>query len=179
MSKPIIETPRLLLRQFTLDDAAAFLRLGSDPQIIRHTGDPGTLKTLDDARMVLTTRPIADYQKHGYGRWACVLKSSQEVIGFAGLKYLDDLDEVDIGYRFFPEFWGQGLATEASRPAVEYGFTQLKLPRIIGLVDPDNTASVRVLQKLGLTYVETFDYRGIRTAKYLIDQISTITSASH
>lgn len=176
MSNAILETPRLLLREFTLDDAPAFLRMCTDPQVIRYTGDPAAIETLDDARACILARPIADYAKHGYGRWACVLKSSGDVIGFVGLKYLDDLGEVDLGYRFFPAHWGQGFATEASRPTIEHGFTRLKLPRILGLVDPENVASARVLQKVGMTYVETFDYCGRLTAKY---QISTITSASH
>lgn len=176
MTRIIFETPRLLLREFTLDDAVPFLRLCADPDIIRYTRDPGAVKTLDDARACLLARPIADYAKHGYGRWACVLKSSGEVIGFVGLKYLDDLREVDLGYRLFPEHWGQGFATEASRPTLEYGFARLKLPRILGLVDPENVASVRVLQKLGMTYVETIEDVGDPIAKY---QISTITSASH
>jgi RimJ/RimL family protein N-acetyltransferase len=163
-----IETPRLLLREFTLDDAAVFLRLGSDPAIIRYTGDGGSMKTLDDARASMVARPIADYQKHGYGRWAVVLKSTGEVIGFAGLKYLDDLGEVDIGYRLLPEYWGQGLATEASRPAIEFGLSELKLPRILGLVDRENVASVHVLEKLGLTFVEVMKYRGFQVAKYAI-----------
>lgn len=177
MTKAIIETPRLLLRQFTLGDAAAFLRLVNDPQVTRYTGDGGMVTTLDEARASLADRPLADYANYGYGRWACVFKATQEVIGFAGL--LDDLNEVDIGYRFIPAYWGQGLATEAARPVMEYGFTQLRLPRIIGLADPANVASVRVLLKLGMTYVETIEYRGHAAAKYVIDQMSTITSASH
>jgi ribosomal-protein-alanine N-acetyltransferase len=166
----ILETQRLLLREFTLDDAPAFLRMCTDPEITRYTGDPGTMTTLDDARAGLLARPIADYARHGFGRLACVLKASNEVIGFAGLEYLDDLGEVDIGYRFFPEYWGQGLATEAAFPLLDDGFTRLKLPRILGLVHPENAASVRILQKLGMAYVETFEYFGCRTAKYVIDR---------
>mgnify|MGYP002784813267 CR=1 FL=1 len=174
----ILETPRLILREFTLDDAPALLRMCSEPAIIRYTGDPPTVTTLDDARANMLARPLADYAKHGYGRWACVLKETGEVIGFAGLKVLDDLNEVDLGYRFFPEHWGKGLATEAARPVLDYGFTRLKLPRIIALAEPENVASVRVLEKLGMAYAGTMEYRGCTVAKYVL-QISTITSASH
>ncbi|MBI1832817.1 MAG: GNAT family N-acetyltransferase, partial [Planctomycetes bacterium] len=97
-----------------------------------------------------------------------VLKATGLVIGFAGLKLLDDLGEVDIGYRFLPAYWGQGLATETCRPIIEYGFTQLKLARILGLVDLENVASVRVLEKLGLTFVEMINYRTWHVAKYVI-----------
>jgi RimJ/RimL family protein N-acetyltransferase len=169
LSNPIVlETPRLRLRQFTLDDAEVFLRLGSDPEIIRYTGDPG-LKSLDEARASMLARPLADYAKYGYGRLACVLKSSGAVIGFNGLKYLDDLKETDLGYRLLPEYWGMGLATEAARAALDFGFHELRLPRIIAMAVPENAASVRVLQKLGMTFVEMIEQHGDRVAKYAID----------
>jgi RimJ/RimL family protein N-acetyltransferase len=162
-----IETDRLLLREFTLDDVEPFLQLATDPQIIRYTGDPGGLLTLEDARQNLLDRPIADYAKHGFGRWACVLKESGQVIGFAGLKFLDELQDVDLGYRLLPQHWGKGLATEACGPIVRYGFDLLKLSHILGLVDPANVASVRVLEKLGMKYVEMIETRHGRAAKYL------------
>src|ERR1019366_2151713 len=116
-----LETERLLLREFTEDDVEAYFQLGSDPFVTRYTRDPG-LKSLDEALPVLRERPLADYRKHGYGRWAVVLKSHNQVIGFAGLKYLDDLHVVDIGYRLLPAYWHQGLATESAAPAIQYGF---------------------------------------------------------
>jgi RimJ/RimL family protein N-acetyltransferase len=168
--KTILETDRLLLREFDEDDAAAFYVMGSDPAIIRYTGDPGGgLKSVEHALEILRSHPLADYRKHGFGRWACVLKESGKVIGFAGLKHLDDLGEVDVGYRLLPAHWGQGLATEASRAAVDYGFTHLRLGRIIGLVDPQNAASVRVLEKLGMTFVAVVEFRGQTAARYQID----------
>lgn len=166
----LLETPRLLLRPFTLDDAEIFLRLGTDPEIIRYTGDPGGMKTLEDARATILARPLNDYATYGYGRLACVLKSSGQVIGFNGLKFLTDLGETDLGYRLVPECWGMGLATEGARAALEHGFNELKLPRILGLADPANLASVRILQKLGMRYVETFEYGGHTAAKYVIDR---------
>jgi RimJ/RimL family protein N-acetyltransferase len=107
--KFILETERLLLREFDEGDVAPFYLMGSDPAVLRHTGDPGGgLTSVEHALEVLRSRPIADYRNYGYGRWACVLKASGEVIGFAGLKYLADLQEVDIGYRLLPAYWGQG-----------------------------------------------------------------------
>jgi ribosomal-protein-alanine N-acetyltransferase len=164
----VLETDRLQLRQFTLDDAEAFYQLCSNPLVTRFTGDGG-VTSIEQARASLSAHPIADYYKHGFGRLACVFKANGLVIGFAGLKYLDDLREVDIGYRFLPDYWGIGLATEAARVALDYGFTQLHLPQIIGLVDPANAASVRVLEKLGLTNMGTVEYRGTPAARYVID----------
>src|ERR1019366_7654615 len=99
---------------------------------------------------------------------AVVLKSHDQVIGFAGLKYLDDLHVVDIGYRLFPAYWHQGLATESAAPAIQYGFETLHLETIIGLVEPANVASVRVLEKLGLKFVGMVDHPHGMVAKYTI-----------
>jgi ribosomal-protein-alanine N-acetyltransferase len=164
-----LETERLVLREFTLDDLEAFYQLCTNPEVVRYTGDGGIMTSLEQARTGLLERPIADYRKHGFGRWACVLKSSGQVIGFAGLKYLDDLDAVDLGYRFLPAYWGMGLATEASRAALDDGFARLHLKQILGLVDPANVASVHVLEKLGLRYVEMIEYHSSQVAKYAID----------
>jgi len=163
----VIQTSRLLLREFTLEDAEAFFLLNSDPEVLHHTGDPG-VRDVAEARKVLLERPIADYQKHGYGRWACIEKATGELIGFAGLKYLDELKDVDLGYRFRPAWWGRGLATEASRPVVEYGFQTLGLPHILGLVKPEHTPSVRVLTKLGFRDDGLMEYFGQQVARYVI-----------
>ena len=141
------ETDRLLLRAMTVDDAESFFKLNSHPDVMRHTGEP-PLQSLQEARDALANYP--DFETVGFGRWGCVLKSENRLIGFCGLKYLSDLEEVDLGYRLLPEHWGQGLATEASRASVSFGFEVLKLPRIIGLVLPENVGSIRVLEKIGM-----------------------------
>lgn len=165
----ILETDRLVLREFTVADAEAFFLLNSDPEVIRYTGDPG-VRDVAEARTVLLERPIADYQKHGYGRWACIDKATGELIGFAGLKYLDELQDVDLGYRLRAAWWGRGLATEASRAVVDYGFQTLGLPHVLGLVDPENPRSVRVLDKLGFRYEGMIDYWSQRVARYVLDK---------
>jgi RimJ/RimL family protein N-acetyltransferase len=166
-AKLILETERLVLREFVPEDAQAFFELNSAPEVLRYTGDTGP-GSVEEARQGLCERPILDYQKHGFGRWAVIFRETGELIGFAGLKYLDDLQEVDLGYRFLPRYWGLGLATEASRPCIDYGFATLRLPRILGLVDPQNVRSVRVLQKLGFIFDGMIEYRSHPTARYLI-----------
>ena len=148
--KPI-HTERLLHRQFTLEDAEAYLPLLSDPDVIRYTGEPPHT-TLEAVLEVLLTRPIRDYAVHGYGRMACIEKSTGRLIGFSGLKFLEDLQEVDIGYRFLPDYWGKGYATESAKAFIEHAYNELRIPRIIGLVQPENTASAIVLQKIGLLF---------------------------
>jgi len=100
---------------------------------------------------ILRTRPLRDYAVHGFGRMACVLQETNELIGFCGLKRLEELNnEIDIGYRFVRRYWGLGLASESAAALYAHGKTELQLTRIIGLVMPENTGSVRVLEKLGM-----------------------------
>lgn len=166
--KVILETDRLLLREYVEDDAEAFFRLNSDPEVLRFVPDQPVLN-VEHARQLLIDHPLADYRKHGLGRCACILKSTGEQIGMAGLKYLEELGEVDVAYRLLPAYWGQGLATEAARASVRYGFAELGLKHIIGLVMPENIASARVLEKAGLHYVETGVFRGHQFLNYIIE----------
>jgi len=132
---------------------------------MRFTGEP-PLNSLEDARQAIANYP--DFDTVGYGRWACVLKDTGAVIGFCGLKYLPELDEVDVGFRFLPEYWGQGIATETSSACIAFGFDVLKLNRILGLVLAENEASIRVLEKCGLTRNGTVTYEGDCALKYEI-----------
>ena len=102
--KMILETDRLFLREYVEDDAEAFFRLNSDPEVLRFVPDKRLLN-VEQARQILVDHPIADYRKYGFGRGACILKSTGEQIGFAGLKYLQELDEVDVAYRLLPAYW--------------------------------------------------------------------------
>ena len=167
--KVILETDRLLLREYVEEDAEAFFKLNSDPEVLRFVPDKRLLN-VEQARQILIDHPIADYRKYGFGRGACILKSTGEQIGFAGLKYLEELDEVDVAFRLMRTHWGLGLATEAALAAVRFGFTDLDLKRIIGLVIPENIASVRVLEKTGLQYVDTVMFWGRQFSKYVISQ---------
>lgn len=160
-------TDRIEHRAFTLDDCEAFYRLNSHPEVMRFTGEP-PLSSIEEALQAITNYP--DFETVGYGRWACVLKDTGTVIGFCGLKYLPELDEVDVGFRFFPEYWGQGIATETSRACIEFGFDVLKLDRILGLVLSENTASIRVLEKTGMVRNGEVEYDGEYALKYQINR---------
>lgn len=157
MKKIWFETSRLIIREFTLDDAQAVFEFGSNEEVQRYTGNP-PLTSIDEAAALINNVFLADYQKHGYGRWAVVHKSETKVIGFAGLKFLEHLEKTDLGYRFLPQYWNQGIATEASKPILEYGLSTLNLDRIIGVVMQNNPASGRVLEKLGFKYYKTAQY---------------------
>jgi RimJ/RimL family protein N-acetyltransferase len=146
-----ITTERLLLREMTPDDAEHAYRLNLDPEVRRYNGAiPFT--SVEAARQFLADYP--DYRKHGYGRWAMVDREMDTWLGWCGLKMLDDGD-VDLGYCLFPEHWGMGYATEAASACVSWGFEHLSLERIIGRVHRENSASIRVLEKVGLRFWKT------------------------
>jgi RimJ/RimL family protein N-acetyltransferase len=166
MTEPIhtrrtsLETERLRLRWFTLDDIDAYNELGTNPQIIHYVGNQ-PFASLEVARETLAAAPLADYAKYGYGRFACVWKQTGQVIGFCGPKFLPDTGDVDLGYRFLPDFWGMGLATEAARASIDYARHQLGLLRLVGWVHPDNVASARVLTKVGFSFERRTTIAGI------------------
>ncbi len=174
-------TPRLIHRAMTTDDAPAFFALNSHPDVMRYTGEP-PIESVEQARAAIENYP--DFQTHGFGRWGCFLREADPatgtpagtLIGFNGLKYLDDLDAVDVGYRFLPEHWGKGLATEAGRAAIDFGFNTLGLNRIIALVLPDNAGSIRVLEKLGMTCVGHQDCEGLDALLYEIRREDFVTA---
>ena len=146
-----LQTERLYLRPLTLADAADYWPLVRDPEVLRHVGE-APCASLDAVRELLRDKPLADYAKHGYGRLAVTTREDGRFVGWCGLKYLPELGEVDIGYRFLRDCWGRGYASEAGAAVLRQGFGQLGLRRIVGLVVPDNLASARVLQKLGLRH---------------------------
>jgi len=166
MKKVWIETPRLLLREFTIDDARAVFEFGSHAEVSRYTGDAGSIESLEDARSVIENVWQAEYRKYGYARWALVHKGDNRVIGFCGIKFLGELGLLDLGYRMLPEYWGQGLATEAARATLDYARDELGLSRIIGDAVVENIASNRVLLKMGMSLVKTYETDGFTVNRY-------------
>lgn len=119
------------------------------PAVLRFL-DETAVPSVEAARRILIDYPLADYARYGYGRMACIERSSGRLVGFCGLKFLPGQGEVDIGFRFLPTAWGQGYATESAAALMAHGRRQHGIGRIIGLVDPANRGSARVLVKLGL-----------------------------
>lgn len=166
--RTILETSRLLLREHAEADAEAFFALASDPDVTRYLGVPA-LTSVEEAREVLIAHPLADYRKHGFGRWAVIDKATGEMVGYSGLKHLEELGEVDVAWVLRPDRWGRGLATEAGRASLAYGFDRLALGHIIALIEEGHAASARVAAKLGLTWRDEVTYRGNRLLRYVIE----------
>jgi len=146
----IIETDRLLLRTFTIEDAPLIYNLNLDPEVIRYTLDP--IRDIEHAREVLEKTILPQYALYNHGRWAVHTKPGMEFIGWCGLKARPERNEIDLGYRFIKSAWGKGYATEAAYACIQYGFEKLRLQRIIGRAMPGNKESLRVLEKCGMTY---------------------------
>lgn len=162
-----IETERLILRPFTHDDIEHSYLMNLDKSVSQFTGDGGMVSKSEIRRRIIED-VMGDYSKHGYGRFAVELKGESPFIGFAGLKYLPDLHEVDLGYRFVSEYWGQGLATEAGKACLEFGFGKLSLDKIVAFVLPENIGSINVLDKLGFSFKQELIEDEMLVKKYSI-----------
>ncbi|MFT4985362.1 MAG: ribosomal-protein-alanine N-acetyltransferase [Flavobacteriales bacterium] len=158
----IIETQRLVLRKFKVTDASGLLALNSDPLVMKYTGDL-PFKDIEDTKKFV--EDYNHYNLHGYGRWSVILKSNKEFIGWCGLKK-HDTGYTDLGFRFSQEHWNKGYATESAKACIEYGFTKLQLNEIIGRVAQDNIASIKVLEKLGMSFWKKDECQGIADAMY-------------
>jgi len=161
-SKSIIKTSRLILREFSTEDAHKIWELNSDPEVIKYTGDP-PFESVKNAREFIVN--YKEYKKTGFGRWAVINKDSNSFIGWCGLK-LNEQNLVDVGFRFFRREWNKGYATEAARACLEYGFMELNLKEIIGRVALENTGSIKVLEKLSMEYWKNDSCKGIENSLY-------------
>lgn len=146
----ILETERLTLRQFTAEDAPFILELVNEPSFIQNIGDRN-VRSLADAVKYIENGPITSYARNGFGLYLVQLKESGEAIGMCGLIKRAALEDVDIGYAFLPKFWSKGYAVESALAVKEQAHS-LGLRRLVAIVDPANIGSIRVLEKLGLTF---------------------------
>ena len=167
----VLETDRLLLRKVTLEDIPMLFKMESTPEVNEFTGDPVSI-TIEELEKKIKGSILKDYQEHGYGRFAVIEKESGSFIGWAGLKYLPEFDQVDLGYRFLPEFWGKGYGTESSETLIEYGFNELDLSQIIAIAYPENVASIKIMEKIGMTFdkLAPYDPGDIDAAWYSISK---------
>ncbi len=146
---PILETPRLVLRELQAEDVDALALILSEPETMRFYLRPFDRGGVEE----WIARNRRRYTKDGYGLWAMILKASGELIGDCGLvlQEVDGANEIEIGYHVRRDHWGQGLATEAARACRDFGFAKLPVDRLVSIIRPENVASRRVAEKNGLS----------------------------
>jgi RimJ/RimL family protein N-acetyltransferase len=166
----ILETDRLVLRQFTLDDAPFMLELVNSPPWLRFIGDRG-VRTLDEARQYLQHGPLKNYAEFGFGGYLVQLKDGEVPIGLCGLFRRDTLPDVDLGFAFLPGYEGKGYGYEVAAPLLTYAQNQLHLNRITAFCNPENQASIRLIEKLGLHFEKIIQFNGHESSLYSINQV--------
>jgi ribosomal-protein-alanine N-acetyltransferase len=133
------------------EDAEFMLGLLNQPSFLQYIGDKG-VRTVEDAREYIRTGPIASYERFGFGLYITARRSDQTSLGICGLLKRDALSDVDIGFAFLPEFWGQGYALESAAAVLSHGRSSFGLTRIVAIVAPDNLGSIRLVERLGLAF---------------------------
>jgi [ribosomal protein S5]-alanine N-acetyltransferase len=154
-TRPELETSRLILRRVEFDDAPFLVSLLNQPSFLANIGDRG-VRNSEDAHRYMREGPMAMYEKYGFGLWHTARKTDGASIGLCGLLKRDILPDVDIGYAFLPDYWGQGYAFEAADAVVRHGARKFGLKRLIGVVSQGNSASIRVLEKIGMSFERLF-----------------------
>ena len=147
----VLDTARLILRQFTVDDAAFILTLLNEPSFLRYIGDK-KVRNLEDARQYLLNGPVASYEKHGLGLCLVELKESHTPIGMCGLLKREELPDPDIGFAFLPDYWNKGFAYEAAAAVLQDGRERLSLQRVLAITSVDNESSIKLLERLGFRF---------------------------
>lgn len=168
MSIPILSTLRLTLRPLQDADAAVLYHIYQQEGVLTYfpSPTPPPLKSVE--RFIAGQEQ--HWQAHGYGNWAVTRSGEEEIIGWAGLQFLKELDETEVGYLLAPAHWGKGYATEAAQAALCFGFNRFDLDHIIALVHPDNLASRRVIEKCGLHYLETIQLWNTDLMRYCMNR---------
>ena len=172
--KIIFQSPRLYFREFTENDIQILYELNSNPNVIKYVHEPAP--TLENITDILYNVILPQYKLYGHGRWAVHLKSNDEFIGWCGLKYVKEKDEIDLGYRFKENYWRQSYGFEAAKATLDYGFNVLDLQRISATVLPENIASWKIMEKCGMQYISDVNDGGLMVKKYeiVMDEINNL-----
>ncbi|MDY8138544.1 GNAT family N-acetyltransferase [Aquimarina sp. 2201CG5-10] len=154
MQKKILETERLLLQEFTINDVDFVFELVNSPKWIEFIGDKG-IRTQEDAINYIKNNLIKSYEINGYGLWLVLLKQTNTPIGMCGLVNRDTLEDIDIGFAMLPEYIGAGYGFEIANATMNYAKHHLNLNKIVAITDVNNTASIKLVNKIGLQFEKT------------------------
>jgi RimJ/RimL family protein N-acetyltransferase len=176
----VIETERLLLRRFTVEDLDELAAIFAKPEVFWFNDRRGLTRV--ETEMMLRNRFIAPWDERGFSHWAVIRKEDGAILGYCGLSVPSFLPEVlpavELGYRFDPAAWGRGYALEAGGASLTYGFDVLGLDRIISIHDVENVASGRVMDRLGMR-VERFTTHPVDGSKLRICEITAEEWRAH
>lgn len=164
----MLETERLYIRPFTLRDLPRLIEMRSDPEVCKYLG--GIEKQNPESLAARIRFYIDCSREYGFGMSAMIWKESGEIIGWSGLQPLDGTDEIEVGYGMIKEFWGRGIASEAARAWLDFGFGEKNLERIVAVAYPENKNSWRIMEKLGMRYEKTAEYYGASCVFYGISR---------
>src|SRR5688500_15335731 len=151
MTKKILETEQLSLRELHDGDAAFILELLNEPGWLRYIGDRG-IRTLDGARAYIENGPLKMYRDHGFGLYVVQTRQGGEPLGLCGLIKRDGLDDVDIGFAFLARHNGRGYGLESATAVMDHARRTLGLGRIVAITSVDNQPSIRLLERIGLRF---------------------------
>jgi RimJ/RimL family protein N-acetyltransferase len=172
---PSLRTPRLNLRPLLPEEAGVLHRIYQSEGVLRYFPNPAPPPLEKLQRFVAGQQ--AHWEEHGYGNWGILPDGEREIIGWAGLQYLPELGETEVGFLLDRPFWGKGYATEAALASLRFGFEGFNLDHIIALVHPENLASRRVIEKCGLTYEESLSLWGMELMRYRTDHLKASLDA--
>ena len=164
----ILETGRLRFATRVPEDWRAFQKIATDPLVVRYlgNGEPWPDERVQD----FVARQCENWEKHRICLWKLLPRDSEELIGICGLQHLPETPDVEIGWWLAPSHWGQGLATEAARRALAYGFEEAHLQRIVAIAQAANRDSLRVMEKIGMRFEREALHKGIRVVLYAIER---------
>lgn len=147
----VLQIDGFIMRPLQIFDLDALAAIWADSEVTRFLPSRGVPISREKAEKSLKSF-IEHWQQRGYGIWAIVENDSSQMVGYCGLRYLNDLDEIEVLYGLAKAYWGRGIATQAAKAAVSYGFNVANLDKLIAMALPDNLASRRVIEKAGLQY---------------------------
>ncbi len=150
MKIPTLHTERTLLRPFSMKDLKALATIFAKPDVMKFMPG-GRPRSLEETETTLKAT-LQHWFDHGFGWWAIEEKQDHALLGWCGLSYLDGTKEVELLYLVDQPYWGRGFARETARASLDYGFNQLGLKSIAAVAVPENLASRRVMEKLGMQY---------------------------
>lgn len=170
----ILRTSHLTLRPLFSEDAAALHRIYQTEGVLRYFPNP-VPPALERVQRFIAGQQD-HWEKYGYGDWGILPDNEAEIIGWAGLQYLPELDETEVGFLLDRPFWGRGYASEAARASLTFGFANFDLQQIIALVHPENLASIRVIEKCGMSFQDMLSLWGMQLRRYRIERTEPIRS---